>query len=107
VGFEPTISAGERPQTYALDGAATAGTGILKKCLNINNIPAMEQYGFRENRSTEQAAYTLISGILEAWNSKSQFVGMFCDLAKAFGCMNHDILIEKLKYYGVNETGVD
>ena len=28
VGFEPTISAGERPQTYALDRAAT-GTGFL------------------------------------------------------------------------------
>ena len=28
VGFEPTISAGERPQTYALDRAAT-GTGNL------------------------------------------------------------------------------
>ena len=27
VGFEPTISAGERPKTYALDSAAT-GTGI-------------------------------------------------------------------------------
>ena len=27
VGFEPTISVGERPQTYALDHAAT-GTGI-------------------------------------------------------------------------------
>ena len=27
VGFEPTISAGERPQTYALDRAVT-GTGI-------------------------------------------------------------------------------
>jgi hypothetical protein len=27
VGFETTISAGERPKTYALDGAAT-GTGI-------------------------------------------------------------------------------
>ena len=26
LGFEPTISAGERPQTYALDRAAT-GTG--------------------------------------------------------------------------------
>jgi hypothetical protein len=26
VGFEPTISAGERPQTYALDRAAI-GTG--------------------------------------------------------------------------------
>ena len=28
VGFEPTISAGERPQTYALDSAAT-GTCII------------------------------------------------------------------------------
>ena len=28
VGFEPTISAGERPQTYALDGVAT-GTGFI------------------------------------------------------------------------------
>ena len=27
VGFEPTISAGERPHTYALDRAAT-GTGL-------------------------------------------------------------------------------
>ena len=27
VGFEPTISAGERPKTYALDRAAT-GTGV-------------------------------------------------------------------------------
>jgi hypothetical protein len=27
VGFEPTISAGERPQTYVLDRAAT-GTGF-------------------------------------------------------------------------------
>ena len=27
VGFEPTISAGERPQTYALERAAT-GTGL-------------------------------------------------------------------------------
>jgi len=28
VGFEPTISAGERPQTYVLDRAAT-GTGTI------------------------------------------------------------------------------
>ena len=29
VGFEPTILAGERPQTYALDRAAT-GTGEMQ-----------------------------------------------------------------------------
>ena len=30
VGFEPTISAGERPQIYALDRAATGTGGFLK-----------------------------------------------------------------------------
>jgi hypothetical protein len=34
VGFKPTISAGERPQTHALDRAAT-GTGNNKHILNI------------------------------------------------------------------------
>ena len=36
VGFEPTISAGERLQTYALDRAAT-GTGIAYLII-ANNI---------------------------------------------------------------------
>ena len=35
VGFEPTISAGERPKTYALDRAAT-GTG--NEFINVSNI---------------------------------------------------------------------
>jgi hypothetical protein len=38
---------------------------------------------------------------------KLQVAGIFCDLAEAFDCVNHDILIEKLKYYGVNETGIN
>jgi len=36
VGLEPTISAGERPQTYALDSAATA-TGNLPVTFRIFN----------------------------------------------------------------------
>jgi len=35
MGFEPTISAGERPQTYALDRAAT---GIGEICICMNKI---------------------------------------------------------------------
>ena len=39
VGFEPTISAGERPQTYALDGAATGiGTYSLTVTKTRNNL---------------------------------------------------------------------
>ena len=36
VGFEPTISVGERPQTYALDRAAT-GTGIFHSFIRKSN----------------------------------------------------------------------
>ena len=42
VGFEPTISAGARPQTYALHRAAT-GTGKLiemYECINRNQRDA-------------------------------------------------------------------
>ena len=35
VGFEPTISAGERPQTYALDRAATATGTKYSIVINI------------------------------------------------------------------------
>ena len=37
VGFEPTVSAGERPQTYALDRTAT-GTGIIYLYIKYNYI---------------------------------------------------------------------
>ena len=33
VGFEPTVAAGERPQTYVLDRAAT-GTGSISSSSN-------------------------------------------------------------------------
>jgi hypothetical protein len=68
---------------------------------------ATEQYEFWKDRSTDHAAYTLVNGILQALNSKLQVAGIFCDLAKAFDCVNHDILIEKLEYYGVIETGIN
>jgi hypothetical protein len=37
VGFEPTISAGERPKTYALDRAAI-GTGTKNGLLDIKYV---------------------------------------------------------------------
>ena len=37
VGFEPTVSTGERPQTYALDRAAT-GTGKFLYIATVKHI---------------------------------------------------------------------
>jgi hypothetical protein len=48
----------------------------------------------QKDRSTDHAKYTLVNGILQAWNSKLQVAGIFCYLAKDFDCVNHGILIK-------------
>ena len=66
-----------------------------------NNILAKEKYGFMNNSSTETASYDLINNILKALNSKMWVGGIFCDLTKAFGYINHNILLSKLEFCGI------
>ena len=56
---------------------------------------------FEREVSTENASYILLNEILEAMNSKQPVGGIFCDLQKAFDCINHEVLLGKLKFYGV------
>jgi hypothetical protein len=62
---------------------------------------AQEQYGFRTHLSTEKAAFSLINSILTAMNNKQTVGGIFCDVQKAFDCVNHNILLDKLEFYGI------
>jgi hypothetical protein len=64
-----------------------------------------EQFGFREKLSTEMATYTLLNNILPSLDKK-KFVGrLFCDLQKAFGYVNHNILLAKMEFYGISGIG--
>jgi len=76
----------------------------LLKHIETNNILAIEQFGFRTSSSTEKASYKLIDDILNALNNRMTVGGIFCDLQKAFDCVNHDILLTKLEFYGI--TGI-
>ena len=61
---------------------------------------ANEQFGFRSKTSTDLASFHLICKILEALNNRLLVGGIFCDLKKAFDCVDHEILLAKTYQYG-------
>ena len=72
-----------------------------------NNLLSEEQYGFRAQHSTELASVKLVDYIIkeidDAHDVKTP-VTIYCDLSKAFDCLNFAIFLSKMKYYGVSRT---
>jgi retron-type reverse transcriptase len=71
------------------------------KFIEKNKILSQNQYGFRENRSTELAISELTNKITKAIDQGEYTIGIFLDLSKAFDTINHKILIQKLQHYGI------
>ena len=59
------------------------------------------QYGFRANHSCEQAISHLIGNIIKNVENKQTTIGLFLDLSKAFDTLEHKIVIEKIRRYGI------
>ena len=71
-----------------------------------NNILSQNQFGFQKGKSTENAVTSIVSQILKAKERKESSYCIFLDFAKAFDTVNHDILIEKLNFYGVKDKAL-
>ena len=62
------------------------------------------QFGFRAKHSTNHTLVNITETIREALDSKRIAGGVFVDLQKAFDTVNHEILLQKLGYYGIRGT---
>ena len=76
----------------------------LQAHFGINKLMSTQQFGFTKGRSTTDAGVDLVQHIFQAWEESHDAIGIFCDLSKAFDCVKHDILIEKLAHYGITGT---
>jgi len=57
--------------------------------------------------STEDAAFRLTGSVLKSFCQKLYVGGTFCDLSKAFDCVNREILLTKLHFYGIQVITID
>jgi hypothetical protein len=69
-----------------------------------NSILAGEQFGFRENLSTENTKFSFTEEILGALSNRMHVGGISCNLTKAFECVNHELLLPTLNLYGIRNS---
>ena len=72
----------------------------MYKFLDKNHLLYDKQFGIRNKHSTSHALINLTESIKNYLDNKELVSGIFIDLEKAFDTVNHEILCNKLTYYG-------
>ena len=73
----------------------------LLEYFSVNKILSSQQYGFIPNRSTKTAALELMERNITAKNEQLTPINIHHDLSKVFDSIDHNILVSKHKYNGI------
>ena len=71
------------------------------------NLLNPRQYGFKPKHSTSQAVIDFCISVVNAKHRKENVLAIMLDLSKAFDTIQHDILLNKLQYYGIQGKAFD
>ncbi len=87
---------------------------VFEKVVNsqLNGIMDVDfidenQFGFRNNHSTEDAVLKFVNKIEKDLSSKLHVATVYVDVSKAFDSCDHSILLSKIKRTGLNQTGLN
>ena len=73
----------------------------LSEYFRANDLLCPQQYGFRKKSSTELAALELLDRVLGQLDKHKIPINFHIDLSIAFNILRHDVLLDKLSYYGI------
>ena len=79
----------------------------LYEYFDRENLLYISQYGFRKGHSTESACLEFLDKIMKDLDDKKTPISIFLDLSKAFDTINHQILLDKLEYYGLDSVSLN
>ena len=69
----------------------------ISRYLESNSLLATEQHGFRKNHSTVHSIAQLTNYIHKRLDNKYPTLALFIDFKKAFDCVQHPVLLNKLE----------
>ena len=72
-----------------------------------NNILCKYQFGFLPGKSTQLAVFDLLRHIYSSLNNKKLFGSACLDISKAFDCINHRLLLSKLRKMGLSDMSLN
>ncbi|CAG4980526.1 unnamed protein product [Colias eurytheme] len=78
----------------------------VRRYLDLNDMLPTRQSGFRKQNSTITALLDVVDNMLEAQDRGEGSLLILLDYSRAFDCINIDLLLCKLSYYGFDDDSL-